>query len=288
MAMEFFRPDNLDDALAILKEKENCKILAGGTDLAIELNERKIKPDQILDITGIGCLKKIEEREAVLHIGAAATFDHILRSALVAKYCPALSFAASQVGAVQIRNVATIGGNVANAAAAADCVPPLMCAGAMAAIKSIRGTRVVAVSDVVVGAGKNSLEKDEIIVEFLFSAKPGYAMVFEKLGRRKALAIARINLAVCAKLENGVVSDIAVVVGAVGLTAYRVSEVEQFLVGKHLEADVIEQASKMMDETVARNLAGRSTTPYKRKIAYAVLKRALKRLVGGEGACGLG
>lgn len=285
--IEFCRSEQLDEALKLLNQKSNCKIIAGGTDLVIVLNERTAKPDCLLDISGIESLSRIYENNGVLHIGAAACFTQIHNSALVAKYCPSLSSAASQVGAVQIRNRATIGGNVANAASAADSIPSLLSVDALAVITSCNGRRNVPVKEIVTGINKNSLQKNELIEEFLIPSKPGYTMVFEKIGRRKALAIARINIAVSAKLQNNRVIDAAIAVGAVGTTAYRVTEVEQFLCNKTLEDSVIEKAAVLMDETVALNLAGRSTTPYKRKIAYAVLKNALIRIAGGEGLCGL-
>ena len=285
--MEFYRPSCVDDALELLANKKNCKIIAGGTDLTIELHERLISPECIVDISGIESLSRIYEEADVLHIGATACFHQIQNSALAAKYCPALCSAASQIGAAQIRNIATIGGNVANAAAAADSTTPLMVSGALVQIASLYGSRTVTVSDVAVGANQTTLDDNELIVEFLLPLKPGHSMVFEKIGRRKALAIARINLAVSTNMQNGIVTDIAVAVGAVGETAYLVKEVERFLLGKQLGLEEIEQAAVLMDEIVAGNLAGRSTTPYKRKIAYAVLRRALERISGGEGLCGL-
>ena len=284
--MEFYRPKGINEALQILAQKSNCKIIAGGTDLIISLNERKIKPDSIMDITGIESLGRMYESESVLHIGAAVRLTETENSALVSKYCPALCSAVSQIGAVQIRNTATIGGNVANAATAADSIPPLLSAEAQAVVASYQGNRTLPVSEIIAGAGKNSLRENELITEFQLPFKQGYAMVFEKIGRRKALAIARINLAVSAKIQNGLFIDVALAAGAVGQSAYRVTEVEQFLTGKALEPDIIEQAANLIDETVARNLAGRSTTPYKRKIAYVVLKRALERIAEGEGLCG--
>lgn len=281
--IEFHRPDGVDEALELLVQKESCKIIAGGTDLVIALNKRRINPSCIVDISGMDSLRRIEEKDGVLHIGAAARFADIQASGLVNKYCPPLCCAASMVGAVQIRNIATIGGNVANAATAADSIPPLLSVGALAIVASCGGKHVVPVDEIITGANRNSLKKNELITEFLLPYKPGYAMVFEKIGRRRALAIARINLAAAVRIDGGMAADVAVAVGAVGKTAYRVDEVEQFLLGKTLNQDVVEQAAELMDETVARNLAGRSTTPYKRRIAYAVLKRALERIAGGEG-----
>ncbi len=279
----FFRPKTVDDALALLAGQKNAKILAGGTDLVIALNERDVRPDALIDISGIEAMRSVYEGDGKLHIGAAATFSALEANELVRRYCPAMCEAASRMGAVQVRNLATIGGNVANAATAADGVPPLLAMGAEAVIAGPSGKRTVPVDEVITGINKNSLAENEMILEFVMPQQPGCAKVFEKIGRRKALAISRINLAVCAKMNGQMVDAITVAVGAVGKKAYRVSEVEDFLQGKPLDEAVIREAAELMDETVARNLAGRSTTPYKRKIGAAVLKRALERIAGGEG-----
>ena len=279
----FYRPDTIDSALALLDSISGAKIIAGGTDLVIVINERKINPPALVDITDIGEMRRIWEERDTLHIGAAVTFSELQSSELVRRYCPSLCEAASEMGAVQIRNLATIGGNVANAAAAADGVPPLLSMNAIATVRSVNNTRYVPLPEIITGINKNSLATNEMISEFQIQDLPNTMKVFEKIGRRKALAISRINLAVCAELSGRMIKRIAIVVGAVGKTAYRVKEVEEYLYNKELSEPVILSAADIMDEIVARNLAGRSTTPYKRKIAWAVLKRSLERIAGGNG-----
>lgn len=279
----FYRPKTIDDALALLDQISNAKIIAGGTDIVIAINERKINPPALVDITGIGELRRIWEERDILHIGATVTFSELQSSELVRRYCPSLCEAASEMGAVQIRNIATIGGNVVNAAAAADGVPPMLSMNASAVVRSVGSVRCVPLAEIITGINQNSLATNEMISEFQIQDLPNTIKVFEKIGRRKALAISRINLAVCAEMSGQMVKTIVVVVGAVGKTAYRVKEVEEHLYNKELSESVIITAADIMDETVARNLAGRSTTPYKRKIAWAVLKRSLERIAGGQG-----
>lgn len=279
----FYRPETIDDALVLLDQTNDAKIIAGGTDIVIAINERKIIPHALVDITGIGEMRSIWEESDTLHIGAAVTFSELESSELVRRYCPSLCEAASQMGAVQIRNLATIGGNIANAATAADGAPPLLSMNACAVVRSVGGARCVPLAEVITGINQNALAANELISEFQVKSLPNTVKVFEKIGRRKALAISRINLAVCAEMSGRTVKSIAVVVGAVGKTAYRVKVVEEYLQNKELSESVILTAADLMDETVARNLAGRSTTPYKRKIAWAVLKRSLERIAGGRG-----
>lgn len=277
----FYRPETIDDALALLNTVPGAKLIAGGTDLAIALNERQVSPEALIDLSGIVEMRRIWEEGKTLHIGACATFSDLQFSQMVNKFCPSLCEAALTMGSTQIRNLATIGGNVANAATAADGIPPLLSVDAIAVVKSSTASREVPLSDVITGSNRNSLAENEMITEFLIAEHPGSMMAFEKIGRRKALAISRINLSVCADLKGQLVKSISIIVGAVGKTAYRVTEVENFLINKDLTEAVILMAADMMDETVARNLAGRSTTPYKRKIAGAVLKRSLERVSGG-------
>lgn len=278
----FYRPETIDSALVLLDQTKDAKIIAGGTDIVIALNERKITPQALIDIIGIGEMRRIWEESDTLHIGAAVTFSELESSDLVRRYCPSLCEAASQMGAVQIRNLATIGGNAANAATAADGVPPLLSVNACAVVRSVGNVRCVPLADIITGINQNALAPNEMITEFLIKDLPKTVKVFEKIGRRKALAISRINLAVCAEMNGRMVGAITIVVGAVGKTAYRVKEVEDYLQNKELSEAVILTAAELMDETVARNLAGRSTTPYKRKIAWAVLKRSLERIAGGH------
>ena len=278
---DYYRPASVPDALKILQSGANTKILAGGTDLVIALRERHVSPDALLDLSGIKELKRIYTDSEGLHIGSMATFSQIEADPNVLKYCPMLSHAASQVGSPQIRNRATIGGNVANAATAADSLPSLLAMDAEALVQDGTSKRYVKVDDLLVGINKTTLKPGELIVEFRLAHRPDVYMDFEKIGRRKALAISRINLGVVLEFDGSAVKKAAVAVGAVGKRAYRAVEIEEFLVGKTLSEEVNQEAASLMDEIVARNLAGRSTTPYKRKIAAAVLARALEKALRG-------
>ena len=278
LANHYYRPDSVAEVVKTLSQLESVKILAGGTDLIIELRERKTEPDAIVDISDIKELKQISTDGKTLHIGSAASFCSILSNEKILQYCPPLADAASQLGAPTVLSRATIGGNVANAAAAGDSIPVLLALDAEVKIVSTRGEKTVPVRDIVTGINKNNLEPDELITEFIIPIRQDAFMAFEKLGRRKTLAISRINLAVVLEFaKDGAVSYAAVAVGAVGETAYRVQEVEKFLLGKKLNETVKEETAELMDNTVAYNLAGRKTTPYKRKIAAAVMRQALEK-----------
>ena len=281
---QFYKPASAQEAVKLLADcaaaGEKAKILAGGTDLVIAMRERREQPDVLVDVSDIPEMNEIRVEDGMLHVGAACSFSTIEADANVLQYCPMLAQAASTVGAPTIRSRATVGGNVANAATAADSIPTLLAADACAKVCSAAGEKIVSVRDVVVGINKSSLAADELITELLIPVCSGSRTAFEKIGRRRALAISRINLGVKITLgADGSVQHAAVAVGAVGKTAYRVEEVESYLCGRKLDDAVIEEAAALIDEIVARNLNGRKTTPYKRKIAAAVLRRALHRVV---------
>lgn len=286
---EFYRPKTVEDALSMLDKKEAARVIAGGTDLIIAIRERFALPNALVDVSGITELQGIREEGDALLIGAGTTFSELLHSDLVKTYCNSLHEAASVMGAVQVRNRATIGGNVATSTTTADSVPPLLSLNATALVRSPRGSRNVSVADIVVGAGKNSLAADELITTFRIEKRPGAVSLFEKVGRRKALAVSTINLAVCAQLDAGNIKYISLALGAVGESSYtgevafRVAELEQFLTGKALNNDVIAEAAGKIESIAAAKLAGFPSAPYKQKIAATVLQRALKRILGGEG-----
>ncbi len=279
---EFHRPATIKEAVELLSSTHNAKLIAGGTDLVIALKERVIAPDALIDLSKIEEMHSIRLENETLYIGALTTFSDLRESEIIRSHCPAFCEMASQMGARQIQNLATLGGNVANASNAADGIPLLLSLNAVATVRGAGGERSVPVEQLVVGMNQTSLASDELITEFQMQIPPNAQIVFEKIGRRKALAISRINLAVCMVLSEGTIRLCTVTVGAVGKTAYRVSEVEAFLLDKSLSEDTVEAAACLMDEVVARNLAGRSTTPYKRKIAASVLKQALERIAKGE------
>ena len=277
----YFSPATLDEALHCMREPGLVKALAGGTDLNIALHEREIRPDAIVDLTHIPELKKIEFSDGVLTVGSMVTFTEAQNSELVNQYCPLLAMAASTVGSPQIRNSGTIGGNLANAATAADSVPTMMAMDADVVVRNEDGERILKATEIPTGLNKTCLAPDELIVEFRIKPTTGKFVAFEKIGRRKALAISRINMAMVLDLDGNTIKAASIAFGAVGKTAYRVTELEKFLTGREITEELLAEAGDKIEAIVTEVLAGRSTTPYKKKIAAAVLKRGLEKAMGG-------
>ncbi|MGM0438083.1 MAG: FAD binding domain-containing protein, partial [Bacillota bacterium] len=167
MGNKVFQPSTLKAAIEILNKKTDVEILAGGTDFILELDKIKDANKKIMDISKINELKYIKEDENVLRIGALTTFSELAKSEKIKKYIPALATAGKKVGSVQIRNRATIGGNIANASPAADSMPVLRSLVAKLKISSQKQNRIIPVQDIVKSFYKNNLRENEIIEEII-------------------------------------------------------------------------------------------------------------------------
>lgn len=287
--LDYAKPQDLEEALSFLsKAPEATKILAGGTDLIIQLRSRETEAEYILDLGGLEELKQIRLEGENIILGSMTTFTQVEEDPIIRKHVPVLAEAAGSVGSPQIRNRGTVGGNIANAAVAADSVPALMALDAKVKLVSTAGERVVELVEVPVGLNKTSIKRDEILTEIIIPVpKENTLGAFIKIGRRKAMAIARLNLALQVTFEADRIASARLALGAVGTTAYRVPEVEELLAGQVLSAELVDKACKTVNEVVANKLGSRPTAPYKKTIAAAALRRAFARLnAAKEGGAG--
>jgi len=272
-------PTSLEEAIALIeKYGTDAKIIAGGTDLIIQLQEEKACPKVIVDITRIKELKTLELRQDNLIIGSLCTFSELALSPEVNKHATALARAAATVGSPQIRNQGTLGGNLANASPAADSIPALLCLESRMGVISSSGTNEVDPENLLGGVGLTNLKPDEIITYFRMPVKKGLYSSFAKLGRRNALAIARISMGLAVVLEEGKIREAAVALGAVGPTAYRVSSIEQMLVGREPVEELWPDVEEQLGIEVGNKVAGRASAPYKREAVKGVAQAAWEQL----------
>ncbi len=261
-----------------------AKILGGGTDLIIQIREKKINPKALIDLSQIKEMKEITIKSDILCIGAMSNFTSVAENELIKKYFPILAEAAESVGSPQIRNMATLGGNIVNGATAADSIPALIALGAELRLHSKENERVVSAEGFITGLNETAIQAGEILCSIEIPIKSNKKMAFIKLGRRKALAISRINIAVVFELDGEKkIKKARLALGAVGTTAYRVTQVEEFLTGKCLSQETIDQAKLIIKQLVKSNLGKRSTAAYKSEIASAVLSKALWKIFDLEG-----
>ncbi len=284
---DYIIPETLDKACNILWEAgKGVGVIAGGTDLLIGLRNGDNSPRLLIDITRISELRKIEEQDGRILIGAAVTHSEIASSPLLKKYGKVLSDAACEIGSPQIRNLGTIGGNVVNASPAADSLPPLMVLNAVGKIVSREGAREVPLDQLFKGPYETNLKPHEILVHIGFEKLSSIMRSsFVRLARREAMAIARMSMAVVLRIEksSNLIKDIRISPGAVMPRPQRMSEVEEFLKGKPPDEAILKTASQKVSGVMVRTSGVRSSTSYKAPVVEALFLRAMRSCLEDRG-----
>lgn len=286
MWQRYFQPETLDAALALIKEHAaSSRIIAGGSDVLVEL-QRGVRPTStLIDISRIAELHFIEEEGDYVRIGALASHNDVIASPLcVAKLLP-LAQACWEVGAPQIRTRATVVGNIVTASPANDTITPLLALDAEVIISSSAGERVVALKDFYPGFRRTALQADELVRELRVpKLGPSQRGLFLKLGLRRAQAISVINLAVVVDLDGDRVQGARVAVGCVAPTVIRLPEVEQFLQGKQLDTATCQQAGQLAASLIKPIDDLRGSAAYRISTCQSLLSHALERLAANQQA----
>jgi CO/xanthine dehydrogenase FAD-binding subunit len=277
-------PTNINEAVALLSEKgvRSCPI-AGGTDLTIALRSNSVKINRIVDINRIPELKRIEDNQKIV-IGAAVTFNEIIENPMLQKQLPVLVEGCKYIGSEQIRNAATIGGNVANAAVPADSIPILVCLGADAILQTPQGEVRIPVSELIIGPNKTKIPEGGIIKSFEIPHIPAEAKTnFQRIGRRRSMSIARLSMAAMGSIgSDGKIHEARLVAGSAFPTFKRIQCVEDILTGKKPEKSLFVAAGKEMAEEFVRVSGKRWSTEWKVKAIAAITERALNQVFGGS------
>ncbi|KXG75097.1 FAD binding domain-containing protein [Thermotalea metallivorans] len=277
MIGQCIRPSNLEEVLEILDGQRNqVQLIAGGTDFVISLRQKGCGKHMLVDISKLKELRFIQMEDREIIIGAGTRFADIVGHQGMKNLCPGLWKACQWMGSPQIRNMGTIGGNICNGSPAADAVPPLLALDAQAVIKRKDMTRTVALKDFYLDKGKVALGDSEILyaVRFLKPREKEH-MDFEKLGFRKALAIARVSCAVFLSLEgDATIREIRIATGALGPYPQRETQVERGLKGKKISEELLRQGIKEMAGLVEARLRGRSSALFKGEAIQGLFRRA--------------
>ena len=275
---QFFNAKSIEEVVNLLDQyKDDAKIIAGGTDLVIALNNKKISPKVLIDISKLEELRKIEEIDGNIVIGAAVSFTHLMEYIKGDNNLKGLYDAARSVGSPQIRNKATLGGNIGHSSPAADSTPPLIALGAKIKLMSKNGTRIVLLEDYSAKKNDSGLRVDELIHSIEFpKLKKNEFLTFTKLGLRKALAISRITTSAVIELdENKSIISCVICSGSIGRYPMREKDVEHYLIGKVLNENNIEQAVEVLKDSMDLRLEGRTSLSYKRIAIESILKETL-------------
>lgn len=280
-------PETLKEACELLWDYgDQAKLIAGGTDLVVALRKGDLRPSCLIDVTNVPELRRIEEKDGKVSIGAAVTHSEIVSSALVRRYGGVLSEAASKIGSPQIRNIGTIGGNIVNASPAADTVPPLMVLDAIAHVVSKEGEKEVPLHVLFRGPYETNLKPHEILVSVSFKKlSSDMRTCFVRLARREAMAIARMSVAVLLQREKDgrQIKEIRIALGSVTPTPQRMSDVEAILRGKTSDEARLKRASRKISEVMIRHSGIRPTTSYKAPVVEALFMRGFRQILGKEG-----
>ncbi len=271
-AIDVTAPSTLSELIeALARATSRTRLLAGGTDLVRDIRQPGHQPDLLIDLSRLTELSYVRLDGEMLRVGATTTFTELQSDALIREHTPCLAQAAAQVGSVQIRNVATIAGNVANASPCADGATALTALGAEVSILDGAGhVTSRPLGDVLVGPGKTTLSHDQAIIEFSFAALGAeYRSAFAKIGSRTAVTVARLSMALVVRFDPvaAALTDVRVGFGAVGEAAFRDSELEQVLEGRPADEESARLFAAGCVAAVQRSIPGRYSLPYKQHAA---------------------
>jgi len=279
--LNFFTPKSVDEVKNFLSKHDNCKLLAGGTDLLLEIRREQINLKHLIDMGHVSELKEIYEDDLNVIIGSMVTFSQLNEHALIKRYYHSLFACSKNMGSPQIRNMATVGGNIVNAQAAADIIPCIMSLNGVLVFESIRGIREVNCENYFNNYAKEKINEDELLTHIIIP-KSGSLTGYYKLGKRNALAIARMIASVSISLQKEVITDMTICLGAVGKFPFRVKEVEALAIGKPLEWLTSEEPLRILEGSVYESIKNRKSMPFKKEAVIGVYKEAINHaLVGG-------
>jgi xanthine dehydrogenase iron-sulfur cluster and FAD-binding subunit A len=286
MWAEYFTPSSIDETLALLADHGGrARIVAGATDLILEL-ERGQRPsvEVLIDITRIPGLDAIRlDPDGMIHLGPLVTHNHCAGSQLIIERAFALARACWEVGAPQIRNRATVAGNLITASPANDSITPLMALGAHLRFRSTRGERVVMLSDFYTGVRRNVMEADELLVDIAFPAPAtGTRSSFYKLALRRAQAISVVNAAVVLEFAADRIERATVTLGSVAPTIVHAEEAERILTGSRLSEEILLSAAQAAAQAARPIDDLRGSAGYRTEMVRVSTERILRALAGGE------
>lgn len=280
----YYTPTSVEETLQLLAEHgPRARLIAGGTDLLLELERGMREAPVLIDISRVPGLDGITVDGETLRLGPLVTHNRLAASSVVRERAFPLSQAAWNVGAPAIRNRGTLGGNLVTASPAGDTIPPLVALGATLVLRSVRGERLVPIREFYRGVRQVDLAPDEMLAEIRVpTAAPGERGIFLKLRLRQALAISLVNAAVIVRMERGTVTRARIALGSVAPTVIRACEAEGVLVGGPLTEERIAEAAALAAQAAVPIDDIRAGAEYRREMARVLVRRALAALAEGR------
>lgn len=271
----YYKPQSLEEVWELKEKIPDARFIAGGTDVMVNVRKGDISPPALISLRSIPELDSIETGETT-RIGTLTTISDLIHHPSLHEKFPILVEAAKTMGCLQIRNVATIGGNLCNCSPCADMAPPLLVLEAKVRLQSIQGSRVIPLDDFFLGPGESCLTPHEILTDILLdSIKPNTKMAFLKKGRVR-MDLAVVSIAVLLEMEGERCRKARIAAGSVAPVPLRLPKVEALLKDVEITEKLISEAQKLASESVAPITDVRGSEEYRREIVGVYVKRALK------------
>lgn len=283
---ELALPESLDDCLRLLAQRgPETKLLAGGTDLLPQMKNSVVMPKRVIDLSGVARVKILECDTKGLRIGAAVPARQVEQDPRVREGYAAVAESAALLGSVQVRNLATVGGNICNAAPSADMAPPLVALEAQAVIAGPKGERRVPLSDFFTGVRKTVVGPDELLVEIFVPAPgPHSGGCYIRHTPRRELDIAVVGVASQVTIANGVCAKVRISLAAVAPTPVRATAAEAALEGKPLTPELIERAADLAGQAAKPISDQRGSADFRRHLVRILTRRTLTTALARAGA----
>lgn len=283
---ELALPESLDDCLRLLAQRgPETKLLAGGTDLLPQMKNSVIMPKRVIDLSGVARVKILECDAKGLRIGAAVPARQVEQDPRVRNGYAAVAESAALLGSVQVRNLATVGGNICNAAPSADMAPPLVALEAQAVIAGPKGERRVPLSDFFTGVRKTVVGPDELLVEIFVPAPgPHSGGCYIRHTPRRELDIAVVGVASQVTVANEVCAKARISLAAVSPTPVRATAAETALEGKPLTPELIERAADLAGQAAKPISDQRGSADFRRHLVRILTRRTLTTALARAGA----
>ncbi|HEY6040742.1 MAG TPA: xanthine dehydrogenase family protein subunit M [Anaerolineae bacterium] len=277
-AFDYFSPGELEEATRILADYGlEGRALAGGTDLLIRLKRRQWQVRGVVSLKRIATLRHLS-LNGELRLGARVTLNDLIRSPLILEHFPVLAETAGTMAGVQVRSLATVGGNICNASPAADMAPPLIALDARVVIVGRDGERVIPLDEFFIGPGKSVLTPGELVRELAVPHDDSTRVSYTKLEHREAMDIAIAGVGVSIKTEGQYCRDVRIVLGAVAPIPLRARQAEDFLRGSELTEENIREAARIAAREAKPIDDVRGSAWYRREMVEVLTRRILMGL----------
>lgn len=280
--IEVMSPATLLECLSIISNKgNNSRLIAGGTDAVVRMKDGKWRPETWININGLKELRYIQEKDGEIHIGPLTTHTDIVHSSLLQEKADVLVQASREVGAIQMQNIGTIGGNIGTASPAGDTIPALFVLNAVLQLSSLNNKRLIPIEEFFIGPGRTVLKENEMITKIIIQPQDENEIgIFQKLGPRKAQSISIVNVAISLLMGEGrQVLRGKIAFGSVAPTIIRAKKCESIMTLNPLTDELIQNIAKVAWKEVMPITDVRATAEYRRDMASALLERGLYRLM---------